>query len=64
MKCIGKLICLTKLIHTLLFLDKLRAKTSFWTKWDRYNMRNDKKNSKTGQTANGQAKTIRSFLQK
>ncbi len=34
MKCTGKLICLTKLIHKLLFLQKHRDKTSVWTKWD------------------------------
>ncbi len=38
-KCIGKPICLTKVIHKLLFLCKLRAKMYFWTKWDRYNMK-------------------------
>ncbi len=38
MKCIGKPICLTKLIHKLLFCLKRSAKTLFFlTKWDRYN---------------------------
>ncbi len=38
--CIGKPICLTKLMHKLFFFVlKARAKTSFWTKWDRYNMK-------------------------
>ncbi len=39
MKCIGKPICLTKLIHKLLFLLKRRAKKSLSAKWDRYNMK-------------------------
>ncbi len=41
MKCIGKPICLTKLIHKLLFCLKCRdtVQTSFWTTWDRYNMK-------------------------
>ncbi len=51
MTCIGKPICLIKLTHKLLFLHKLRAKTSFWTKWDKYNMEIMIK-SQTGQTAN------------
>ncbi len=44
-------LCLTKLIYKLLFLYKFRAKTRFWTEWDRYNMKWLPK-CQTGQRAN------------